>query len=1282
MTFIVCGYNDFFFRRGIDMIDDKFNMNELDDLCGFWEKVFSNNSPSLGGLLLLSGPGSFSALTVWPIINLKLIRDYGLYKKSYMLFSPQNKAEFKTPPSWKVSSSVVQAAKQEISFRQQKNYLLDLLLQEFDNLEDDSSVVIVMDNSYCWENDPDWKPERTLIGATSILEVSSPETCFAMRIFQLCRKLISIIKKKNLFVIIGTQCLCTKLPDDLNSIPELGHIQCGWDGESTNYTALIENLVTLHGCPYAIQHISSLQLDDIQKNRLTVLAYYFAGQYQQALMFMRENIAQYENIDNAFAGLQLAQLVNDETVILEFSKYIVDNLPLDFDKLKICISLGLEQNNATLFESSLKLLEQLYPGHSDIARFKFDNYFFNDNYAEALSCAEQLGDEFRVTLCNILLSEVSTWGMQVHNYTGPSKSRLSLSIGRKCCQLDDINQAYQIIKENEFEDGELRKKRILLLMEMYKKDYLLSKTSAQYKSELDKNYFFSEVTEYISRNPEDRETRQHWRDFLADVYDKWLSLRLMVQYVFSYAQKIPKAFETQSLKLCLQSNNEKIVIEDILSENYAPNSQRIIFQDTSMPPNYSYNVEELASILYKSLSFLDLDRGINTLFLLLDLLHRSSFHLGVHNDIFACYDAVAYLRRKHLFQEAKNLSETALLFMPRRENRREDLLRDVLKWEMFAMAFHSSNNNIDSLLHISYAVCIMKEHLSPPKDLWLQLIRNITLILRSNQLYSLALALVEIEESLTEDVTKRKELVQVRYSCLIPELLQSQNNERLIEIFIDIDQYLNKESDKVPFVSLQTTIWGYLTNDDRQKIPPIIQDVFLKNMQLNMGSSGTLLESFLEQEIDVQMLLNRILSIAPCISLDDLRMQLSSWGPFLHQSIVCACKKQNIDLFLIASELEANPFVSLKQIKSTDESRLFERMSQELAQNKDLQKNKTIQQQFIELGKKNLPRYDFSFLQNINFNAVVDVLTPEEIVICFAWDRQDDLNYCTLTKNNGFEIRKLAAHWKGVPSEWSKQRKFACDEQDIGLIARLGKDLLLPLPQDASVKRCYLLPPVNLFGFPLSFLTPKDNRVNINIIPSLEWFIQNRKRIKEECTENIVWLGSLETSDATLEELRPKIIDTLIQKNFITSEEDKPTGCSKKKTAIIACHGDFIESMTLTDGESVFLASDFSSYFRETEVVIMFVCNAGTSTYNALWNDIDSMAEKLLANNVSCVIAPTFPITLETVTAWLERFFIYARHGVSQAASMASQIMRHQNEYKMGWGNLQIYGDGNITIEY
>ena len=156
----------------------------------------------------------------------------------------------------------------------------------------------------------------------------------------------------------------------------------------------------------------------------------------------------------------------------------------------------------------------------------------------------------------------------------------------------------------------------------------------------------------------------------------------------------------------------------------------------------------------------------------------------------------------------------------------------------------------------------------------------------------------------------------------------------------------------------------------------------------------------------------------------------------------------------------------------------------------------------------------------------------------------------------------------------------------------------------------------------------------------------------------------------------------LIQKNFITSEEDKPTGCSKKKTAIIACHGDFIESMTLTDGESVFLASDFSSYFRETEVVIMFVCNAGTSTYNALWNDIDSMAEKLLANNVSCVIAPTFPITLETVTAWLERFFIYARHGVSQAASMASQIMRHQNEYKMGWGNLQIYGDGNITIEY
>ena len=224
MTFIVCGYNDFFFRRGIDMIDDKFNMNELDDLCGFWEKVFSNNSPSLGGLLLLSGPGSFSALTVWPIINLKLIRDYGLYKKSYMLFSPQNKAEFKTPPSWKVSSSVVQAAKQEISFRQQKNYLLDLLLQEFDNLEDDSSVVIVMDNSYCWENDPDWKPERTLIGATSILEVSSPETCFAMRIFQLCRKLISIIKKKNLFVIIGTQCLCTKLPDDLNSIPELGHI--------------------------------------------------------------------------------------------------------------------------------------------------------------------------------------------------------------------------------------------------------------------------------------------------------------------------------------------------------------------------------------------------------------------------------------------------------------------------------------------------------------------------------------------------------------------------------------------------------------------------------------------------------------------------------------------------------------------------------------------------------------------------------------------------------------------------------------------------------------------------------------------------------------------------------------------------------------------------------------------------------------------------------------------------------------------------------------------------
>ncbi len=1257
-------------------------MDNLNSVYAYWEEIFSTNSPAVGGLLLLSGPGSYSALAAWPLVNLSLMKAHKLYQKSYIFFSPKTQERICKNPvidSWGISTAVTESAERKISPLILHDYLLDSLLDEIFKLEDNSSVVIAIDNTYCWKEEPSFQAERTLIGAERTFELSSPEIILSERIFQLCRKLVPIIRKKNLFIIVGSECPPQELPSDLNNIPELGYVQCGGPAMSRQYPRMIENIVISQGVNAAKQCIAKFEIDDVHKKQLTVLALYFAGRYIDALTFMRENLSPYESIDNAFSYVQLAQLAGDTSVLAEFSKYIVNNLPDDSDRLRICLNLGIEQQDDELFLASLRLFEQLYPNHPDVTEFKYINAVFRDEYDSALKYAKDLKDDYKQTLCRISISDTATWVSQIRDYAGENKPGLVICLAKKLYQRNDINSAFDILSKNDFKDNKFEKGKFSLLLEIYEKNYLLMKNSASYKNHFDYEYLLVEAIKYTSSHSEDREARIRWRDFLADRYDKTLSVALLAKYIYSTMVEIPRIFDETPPSICLLDGDleKEIDVKKILRDNAMTNSTTLLFHTTSIQTDSS--LEVLASVLCKSIAHIDYRSGKDSLLICLDLLHRVSYQLGIDNDIYACYDAVLYLSEAGFHQDAKNLAETTLSIMTKRTSEPANLSREVLKWEMFARAFQLSNNNIDALLYLVNAVYIVSNCSVPPKSLWLKLLRNVTLILRDNRLFDFALNLVDIEASL---IANERELRHVRYSCEILQLLEDQNTVELVELFTDIDKYIGTESEKAPYLSLQATIVNCLDDEAKKQIPIALLDNFQKNIASLEGTSGERIKNFLACEVDVSKFKMTLTGIRPSINLYDFKMQFSGFDNFLQQTINCAHQSQDVDLFLMASELKANPFVVLMQVDSDDDSTLLRKMSQELLFQKGFRDKPALQKQFIELQQKCMSQYNLSFLDEITSGLILNVLAPDEVILCLAWDKQHVLNSCLLTPNGIGEFQKLSIEWCNSARTWLEERETAYDERDISKIDDILHAINIPIPNNINIKRCYLLPPIDLFGFPFLFLTEKENYTSINVIPSLTWFVRNRKKQERlpgnhEC---IAWLGSLETSDETLELLRSQIIDLLIAHEFITSEEDSPKGCANRKLSIVACHGDFISSMTLTDGQTAFLASDFSAYFNDTQVVIIFACSAGSGTYNRLWNEIDSMAEKLLANNVACVIAPTFPISLGTVTIWLNYFLNHSIHGVSQAALDANRILRYQNEYQMAWGNLHIYGDGNIVL--
>ncbi len=341
-------------------------------------------------------------------------------------------------------------------------------------------------------------------------------------------------------------------------------------------------------------------------------------------------------------------------------------------------------------------------------------------------------------------------------------------------------------------------------------------------------------------------------------------------------------------------------------------------------------------------------------------------------------------------------------------------------------------------------------------------------------------------------------------------------------------------------------------------------------------------------------------------------------------------------------------------------------------------------------------------------------LRPDETVLLIAHSGGGQLCVCAV--NSGGQV----ALWIAPEDSWSEvrfrrwQRRFPSGYRFAGAPGGNGwsrkqlqetvKGLGIYFPTPPS--RLTVIPSADLFLFPFamvaswhpssdvasaSFLTPAatDSFLGVSAVistaPSPQWLITTRAAAPSRHIDRRVWIGSPDTTDETLRELRKGLRWQFQAHGIRIIEGERPTGLAGASLAIVIAHGVQAEGRefhALSDGVNSFSPTEVASWLEGCACVVIAVCHGGAATAQAHSHETRGLVSAILAVGVQAVIACPWPLGSDVVRSWIPAFLQSLASGktVDDAAfAAAGQVRKHLADAAAGVA-MQVFGDGGMTV--
>lgn len=446
-------------------------------------------------------------------------------------------------------------------------------------------------------------------------------------------------------------------------------------------------------------------------------------------------------------------------------------------------------------------------------------------------------------------------------------------------------------------------------------------------------------------------------------------------------------------------------------------------------------------------------------------------------------------------------------------------------------------------------------------------------------------------------------------------------------------------------------------------------------------------------------------SAASANSLSDLAYQTHAMRYLATAALVTACADNDIELFVLASTLLAQPALTLQTSNELDNAAALDsgKLYRWWARAQGGMDATQVKEGYRLVGAIASPqRKAFTQLREISTNQIQEALRSDECVVVLVSDSSDKLCRAAIYPDGhqgpeqlGEEMWTPARYheWRRVLprtyGNWEPARDPFTPEQPSKSAVR---DSIsgMALGDFEVPARVVIAPSADLFGFPFSLVlhhkTHLGEVAEVTTVPSASWLVSKRLEPWNGSPTQKAWLGSPVSDDLTLHFLRDRLTPSLKDSQVEIAYTDFPEGMEHSKFALVVSHGNLgilDRFKTVTDARTSFAPEEFAGSLQGCGCVVLFVCNSGRSDPQFGSFETVGLVSELLRKNVRVVVAPPWPLNVYVAEAWLPPFLrgLSAGYSVGRSVFEASRIVRQRFDNPCAWAALQVYGDASFKVD-
>jgi hypothetical protein len=1063
----------------------------------------------------------------------------------------------------------------------------------------------------------------------------------------------------------------------------------------------------------------------LARSQLLFAAQHFAaawGEVEPFLNFWLEDV--HRQSPALFLGLgQTAFAAQRRDAAAKFLEAALLVKPTTFEELRTAYRLADSLDDERSAESVCTLMQSIFPTDEATLRLSRHRALEKWDYATAEDISTKLGETSEAMLWNTLArTELKIDKLLADPDAKTSRARILACAAREAFRRGDLNQADHwagLIAVSAPEYALAIEIRLQIF-----RDVLLSKKRLE-DGDVDD---FVPLVEAVASLPENARLRVRFEDVLEEELPESTAMQLLLAVtwktlpvVLSRANQAPRWLFDEA------KSAEDFLTEDLayLKEAAEALEPPIVAVGRGTLPERlrgGANRERLRRLMRASQMMpveADDDTTPPLLLSVVEKIARAAHDPSA--DVLIAELLINRQARAGGLQRARNLAEETLRVLPTTQPEYRQW-RLALAWYAVGEGFSVTGNPMAGLRHVALALVVLKNQVLEAEPVC-YLLRLFTKCLRDIGLPQFAVQSIGLERKLRQHIGATELLYQLEQVELSIEIksLPTASPHRIMQFLkrsLRLWRDLPEAAEMLPTLSLVVSFMR-MARWAGVQVPETLRDEVIEALSCEHGPNASLLSATARGEVTRSQLLAFIRAFDGAVRADDLATQAGPLRLVARDALDQAVREDEPDLFLTAASIFSQPVLSASVAVEPSGERDFDaaRLRQwALAMAGDAATDPAVLRDIYELltnvGQPST--LSISDACSTTTQELRTVIAEDEAILLLAEGPDDRLRLCLvhpapLTQllrldSSTWSAHELAKWHERFPGGFRSTESISGKGWTIDELRNRMNGLCLPLTTIA--KYVTLVPTADLFDFSFglcdigqlcvddsgSEVEPQLVRwaaggeflgraARLSIAPSAAWLVHSRKNKPRVLSQWRAWFGSPLATDQAIVALHKYVASSLPSRNVAVVTNDAPDGLAESALAIIGSHGQRDTSgqfRAISDGRANFSPAEVGRYLRGCGCVVLSVCHGGGSSVATSTNEIRGMVAALLGVGVRAVIAPAWPISVETAAYWLPVFLDLMKSGetVTEACYRAARIVEKHVSDAAAWAAFQVYGDG------